>query len=106
MFENKNKVCVWGCGASRQSENISISKNKAPPLLFKRVKWSPFRHYHSFYYLSQYLRTKIKFLWGCGASRQYEKIPFLKIKPILYYLKWLTVADLDITIVFIITANV
>merc|ERR1711895_22357 len=67
QFETKNKVCVWGCGASRQSENISISKNKAPPLLFKRVKWSPFRHYHSFYYLSQYLRTKIKFLWGCDV---------------------------------------
>ena len=32
MFENKDKVCVWGCGASKQFENISISKNKAPPL--------------------------------------------------------------------------
>ena len=30
MFENKNKVCVGECGASRQSESISIYKNKAP----------------------------------------------------------------------------
>ena len=30
MFQNKNKVCVWECGASRQSESISIYKNKAP----------------------------------------------------------------------------
>ena len=104
-LRTKIKV-VWGSGGSRQSKSISISKINASPLLLQSVNWSPFRHYHSLYYLSQYLRTKIKFLWGCGASRQYEKIPFLKIKPILYYLKWLTWAHLDITIVFTITANV
>ena len=71
---------VWGCGASRQSESISISKNKAFPLLFQRVNWSPFRHYHCFYYHSQCLGRKIKFVWGCGASRQSESISISKNK--------------------------
>ena len=31
--------------------------------------------------------------------------PFLKIKPVFFYFKWLTGAHLDITIVFTITAN-
>ena len=71
---------VLGCGGSRQSKSISISKSKALPLLFQRVKWSPFRHYHFVYYLSQCLRTKIKFVWGCGASRQSESISIFKNK--------------------------
>ena len=37
---------------------------------------------------------------GCGGSRQFEIFPFLKIRPVLYYFKWLTGADLDITIIF------
>ena len=35
-----------GCGASRQVGSISIYKNKVPPLLLHRVKWSPFRYSH------------------------------------------------------------
>merc|ERR1712175_23920 len=73
-------VCVCGCGASRQYESISISKNKAPPLLLEMVNWSPFRHYHCFYYHSQCLRTKIKFVWGCGGSRQSKSISISKDK--------------------------
>merc|ERR1711895_245186 len=107
MFEIKNKVCVWGCGASRQSESISISKNKAPPLLLQRVNWSPFTHYHCFYYHSQCLKTKIKFVCGGVVLADSPKVfPFLKIKPLPYYLKGLSGAHLDITIVFTITANV
>ena len=71
---------VWGCGASRQSESISISKKKAFLLLFQRLNWSPFRHYHCFYYHSQCLGRKIKFVWGCGASRQSESISISKNK--------------------------
>ena len=98
---------VWGCGASRQSESISISKKKAFPLLFQRVHWSPFRHYHCFYYHSQCLRTKIKFVCGGLVLADSPKVfPFLKIKPPLYYYKGLSGAHLDITIVFTITANV
>ena len=71
---------VWGSGASRQSESISIFKKKAFPLLFQRVNWSPFEHYHCFYYHSQCLRIKIKFVWRCGASRQSESISISKNK--------------------------
>ena len=39
-------------------------------------------------------------MWGCGASRQSELFPFLKIKPILYYFKRLSGAHLDISIIF------
>ena len=98
---------VWGCGASRQSESISISKNKASPLLLQRVNWSPFRHYHCVYYLSQCLRPKIKFVFGgVVVADSWKVFPFLKIKPLLYYFKGLTGAHLDITIVFTITVNV
>ena len=107
MLENKNRICVWGCGASRQSESIFISKNEAPPpVLVRRVKLNPFRNYHCFNYDSQCLRSKIKFVWGCGASRQYERIFISKNKALLYYFKWLTVAHLYITIDFTITDNV
>ena len=71
---------MWGCGASRQSESISISKNKAPPLWLNRVKWSPFIHSHCFYHHSQCLRTKIKFACGCGASRKAGSISISKNK--------------------------
>ena len=37
MFETKNVVSVWGCGGSRQSESISISKNKVFLHYFKGV---------------------------------------------------------------------
>ena len=78
---------VWGCGGSRQSKSISISKNKALPLLLQRVNWRPFRHYHFVYYLRQCLRTKIKFVWGCGASRQSESISISKNKASLLLLQ-------------------
>jgi len=101
MFEIKNKVCVWGCGASRQSESISISKNKPPPLLIQRVNWSTFIHSHCFYYHSQCLRTKIKFACGCGASRQVGSILFLKIMALsVYYYIWLSEAHIYISIVY------
>ena len=67
---------------------------------------SSFIHYSCFYYHSQCLRTKIKFVWGCGGSRQSKSISFLKIKPLFYYFKGLTGAHLDITIVLTITVNV
>ena len=106
MFEKKIKF-VWGCGVSRQYESISISKNKAPRLLLQMVNWSPFRHYHCFYYHSQCLRIKIKFVWGCGASKQFENISISKNKgPHLYCYKGLSGAHLDITILFTITVNV
>ena len=73
-----------GCGASRKAGSISISKNKAP-LWLNRVKWSPFIHSHCFYHHSQCLRTKIKFVCGCGASRQSKSISISKNKaPSLY----------------------
>ena len=102
---------VWGCGASRQSESISISKKKAFPLLFQRVHWSPFRHYHCFYYHSQCLRTKTKFVWGYGASRQSESISSSKNKappspPLVSITKGLSGAHLYITIDFTIRDNV
>ena len=107
MFENKNRICVWGCGASRQSESISISKNEASvPVLVQRVKLNPFRNYHRFNYDSQCLRSKIKFVWRCGASRECGRISISNSKGLLYYFKGLSGAHLDITIVLIITANV
>ena len=84
-----------------------FSKNEAPPpVLVQRVKLNPFRNYHCFNYHSQCLRSKIKFVWGCGASREYERIFISKNKALLYYFKWLTVAHLYITIDFTITDNV
>ena len=80
MFENKNRICVWGCGASRQSESISISKNEALPVLVQRVKLWSFRNYHCFNYYRQYLKTKIKFVRGCGARRQCGSISIFKSK--------------------------
>ena len=46
MFGNKNRICVWGCGASRQSESMSFPKKKPPPVLVQRAKLYPFRNYH------------------------------------------------------------
>ena len=107
MFENKNRICVWGCGASRQSESISISKNEASvPVLVQRVKLNPFRNYHRFNYDSQCLRSKIKFVWRCGASRECGRISISNSKGLLYYFKGLSWAHLDIKIVLTIRANV
>ena len=35
IFENKNKICVWGCGASRQSEIFLFLKIKFLLYYFK-----------------------------------------------------------------------
>ena len=78
-LRTKIKV-VWGCGGGRQSKSISISKIKASPLLLQSVNWSPFRHYHCFYYHRQCLRIKIKFVWGCGGRRQSQSISITKNK--------------------------
>ena len=92
---------VWGCCGS----SISSWKNKAPPspplsLLQQRVKWSPFIHYHCFYYHSQCLRSKIKFVCGGVVLADSPKVfPFLKRKHFFYYFKGLTGVHLDITIV-------
>ena len=100
-LRTKIKV-VQGCGGSRQSKSISISKNKVPLLLLQRVNWSPFRYYQCFYYHSQCLRIKIQFVWGCGGSRQLENISISKNKaPPLYYYKGLSGTHLQITTVLL-----
>ena len=101
MFEKKIKF-VWGCGASRQYESISISKNKAPPLLLQMVNWSPFRHYHCVYYLRECLRPKMQLVFGGVVVADSPKVfPFLKIKYFFYYFKGVTGVHLDITIVLL-----
>ena len=97
---------VWGSGSSRQSESISFFKKRAFPLVFQRVNWSPFEHYHCFYYHSQCLKTKTKFVWGCGASRQFESITISKKKAFLLLFQRLNWSHLDIIIVFTSTVNV
>ena len=67
MFENKIKF-LWGCGSRRQYVNISISKNKGPPLLVQKVDWRPFRNYHYFLLSQQMFENKNRIcVWGCGA---------------------------------------
>merc|ERR1712120_45358 len=107
MFENKKRICVWGCGISRQSESISISKNEASVfVLVQRVKLNPFRNYHCFNYQSQCLRSKIKFVWGCGASRECGRISIFNSKGLPYYFKGLSAGYSDIKIVLTIRGNV
>ena len=88
---------MCGCGASRQSESISISKIKAPPLW---LIWINGVHLYIpiFYYHSQCLRTKIKFVCGCGASRQSESISISKNKAPPLWLIWLSGVHLYIPI--------
>ncbi len=77
-----------------------LKKNHSPVLL-QRVKWSPFRHYHCFYYHSQCFRPKIKFVCGGVVLADSQKLfSFLKIKLLLYYFKRLTGGHLEITIIF------
>ena len=79
MLENKNRICVWGCGASRQKESIFISKNKAPPLLLQKVDWRPVRHCHHFLLSQPMFENKNRIcVWGCGASRQSESMSISK----------------------------
>ena len=86
---------------------MSISKNKAPPLLLQRVDWGPFRYCHYFYYHSQCLKTKIEFVFGGVVLADSPKVfPLPKMKPLPVLLKELSCVHLEITIVLTITANV
>ena len=79
-LRTKIKFVCWGVVLADRLEVFPFLKTKSPPLLLQRVEWSPFRHSHCFYYHSQCLRTKIKFVCGCGASRQSESISISKNK--------------------------
>ena len=107
MFVNKNKICVWGCGASRQCEIFLFLKIKILLYYFKGLAGAHLDITIIFYYHSQCLKTKIEFVFGGVVLADSPKVfPFLKIKPLFYYFKGLTGAHLDITIVFTITVNV
>ena len=100
MFENQNKSCVWGCGGSRQFEIFPFLKIKPPLYYYKGLSGA---HLHiTIVLLSQpmFENQNKSCVWGCGGSRQFEIFTFLKIKPLVYYFKWLTGAHLDITITF------
>ena len=71
-----------------------------PPLWLNRVKCSPFIHSHYFYHHSQCLRTKIMFLCGCGASRQFKSISIYKNKAPPLWLIWLSGVHLYIPIFY------
>ena len=108
MLENKIEFVFGGVVLADSPKVFPFSKNEAPlpPVLVQRVKLNPFINYHCFNYHRQCLRTKIMFVWGCGASRQCRSISISKSKGLLYYFKGLSGAHLDITIVLTITANV
>ena len=106
MFETINKVCVWGCGVSRQSESISISKNKACPLLLKGLTGAHLDITIVFTITVNVWEQKQSLCGGMVLADSPKVFPVLKRKPFLYYFKGLTGVHLDITIVFTITANV
>ena len=64
MFENKNKICVWGCGASRQSEIFPFVKIKPLLYYFKRLTGGHLEIIIIFYYHSKCLKTNIEFVFG------------------------------------------
>ena len=84
----------------------SYPKRSPRPVLVQRVKLNPFRNYNCFNYHSQCLRSKVKFVWGCGASRGCGRISISNSKGLVYYFKGLSGAHLDIAIVLTITVNV
>ena len=107
MFENKNKICVWGCGASRQSEIFPFLKIKALLYYFKRLTGGHLEITIIFYYQSQCLKTKIEFVFGGVVLADSPKVfPLPKMKPLPVLLKELSCVHLEITIVLTITANV
>ena len=81
-------------------EVFPFLKIMPPPLWLNRVKWSPFIHSHCFYHHSQCLRTKIKFVCECGASRQSESISISKIKAPHLWLIWINGVHLYIPIFY------
>ena len=83
MLENKIEFVFGGVVLADSPKVLPFPKMKppSPAVLVRRVELNEFRNYHCFNYDSQCLRSKIKVVWGCGASRQYERIFILKIKP-------------------------
>ena len=85
MFENKNKICVWGCGANRQSEIFLFLKIKPLLYYFKRLTGAHLDIAIIFYYHSQWLKTKIEFVFGGVVLADSPKVcPFPKMKPPMY----------------------
>ena len=109
VWEQKQSLC-GGMVLADSPKVFPVLKIKPPLpppcLYYKRVKLNPFRNYHCFNYHSQCLRSKIKFVWGCGASRECGRISISNSKGLLYYFKGLSWAHLDIKIVLTIRANV
>ena len=82
MFENKNKICVWGCGASRQSEIFLFLKIKLLLYYFKGLAGAHLDITIIFYYHSQCLKTKIEFVFGgVVLADSWQVFPFPKMKP-------------------------
>ena len=107
MFVNKNKICVWGCGASRQSEIFLFLKIKLLLYYFKGLAGAHLDITIIFYYHSQCLKTKIEFVFGGVVLADSPKVfPLPKMKPLPVLLKELSCVHLEITIVLTITANV
>ena len=82
MFENKNKICVWGCGANRQIEMFLFLKIKPLLYYFKGLIGANLDIAFIFYYDSQCLKTKIEFVFGGVVLGDSPKVcPFPKMKP-------------------------
>ena len=85
IFENKNKICVWGCGASRQCEIFLFLKIKLLLYYFKGLTGVHLDITIIFYYQSQCLKIKIEFVFGGVVLADSPKVfPFPKMKPSLY----------------------
>ena len=79
MFGNKNKICVWGCGASRQSEIVTFLKIKSLLYYFKGLTGVHLDITIIFYYQSQCLKIKIEFVFGGVVLADSPKVfPFSK----------------------------
>ena len=110
MFETINKVCVWGCGVSRQSESISISKNKACPLLLKGLTGAHLDITIVFTITVNVWEQKQSLCGGMVLADSQKVFPVVKTKPLLpppvSITKGLSGAHLYITIDFTVTDNV
>ena len=104
-LKTKIEFVFGGVVLADSGQVFPFTKMKA--LFISRKVWvEPIRNYHCFNYHRECLWTKIMFVWGCGASRQWRSISISKSKGFLYFFKGLSGAHLDITIVLSITANV